>query len=43
MLEGNACDQPAGRSFTAVRDTRPDEDCEAALVSVTAGARRRPG
>ena len=43
MLEGNACDQPAGRSFTArVRDTRTDEDCEAALVSVTAEVRYTP-
>ena len=43
QLEGTDCDDLTGRSFSArVRDTRDPEDCEAALVSVTAEARYTP-
>ena len=43
QLEGTDCDALTGRSFSArVRDNREPEECEAALVSVTAEVRYTP-
>lgn len=43
QLEGTECDALTGRSFSArVRDNREPEECEAALVSVTAEVRYTP-
>ncbi len=43
MIEESDCNQPRGRYFSArVRDTREEEECEAALVSVTAEVRYTP-